>query len=364
MNNGLIEGFRHVLGAHCESTSMRDVLEFIGLPFSESMVFGLDATMGFSFIKGRTANALPFFIGGKQGTITKDSLACRVLGVKITEEQFQSAEKAWERSRQLLLKGNPLIIRIEMAYLPYINLPKGEFFGGHTMTLIGFDEESAFLYERDREDSVALPLEVLLKARSSKEDQWFPPMNTHYLLEKGPKRPPLSAAVKLAILQAVKNMLATSVNFIGLQGMKTFSQSIPSWKEALQGNLAREGKKTSKALITLQLLYGYIEEFGTGGALFRNLFGDFLEQAITHPEVVGGLRPWSNEEINLVQEQLGLIRQSAQNWTAFAQELKRAVEEGKEDCVNNLDLGKLENLLQDILELEEIAFRNLNKLKL
>ncbi len=364
MKDGMIEGFRHVLGGHCESTSMRDVLEFIGLPFSEPMVFGLDATMGFSFIKGKTATALPFFVGGKQGTITKDSLACRVLGVRITEEQFQSAEKAWERSKQLLLKNNPLLIRIEMAYLPYVNLPKGEYFGGHIMSMVGFNEKKAFLYERDREAPIELPIEVLLQARSSKEDPWFPPLNTHYILEKGPKRPPLSAAVKLGIRKAVENMFATSVNFIGLHGMKMFVQSVPSWKEVLQGNLERDGKKSSKALITFQLLYGYIEAFGTGGALFRNLFGNFLEEAISHPEIVGGAHPWSGEDLKLVRDQLELIRQSAQNWTAFAQELKRAIEVAKEDCVDELDLEKLQSWGSENLALEERAFRNLNKLKL
>lgn len=364
MKDGMIEGFRHVLGGHCESTSMRDVLEFIGLPYSEPIVFGLDATMGFAYIKGKTSDAFPFFIGGKQGTITKESLACRVLGVRITEEQFQSAERAWERSKELLLKNVPLMIRIEMAYLPYINLPKGEFFGGHIISLVGFNEKDAFLYERDQKAPVELPIEVVLKARSSKEDKWFQPMNTHFILEKGPKRPPLAAAVKLGIQKTVENMFATSINFIGLHGMKMFVQEIPSWKEMLKGNLIRAGQKGSKALITLQLLYGYIEEFGTGGALFRNLFGNFLEEAISHPDIIGGPRPWTSEELQLVRDQLALIRQSAQNWTAFAQELKRAVEVAKEDCVNELDLEKLQNLGAANLELEDKAFRNLNKLKL
>jgi hypothetical protein len=364
MKDGMIAGFRHVLGGHCESTSMRDVLEFIGLPFSEPMVFGLDATMGFSYIKGKSSDAFPFFIGGKQGTITKESLACRVLGVKITEEQFQSAEKAWERSKQLLLKNIPLLIRIEMAYLPYINLPKGEFFGGHIISLMGFDEKNAFLYERDREAPVVLPIEVLLKARSSKEDKWFQPMNTHFILEKGPKRPPLAAAVKLGIRKIVENMLAPSVNFIGLKGMKNFIQEIPSWKEMLTGNLVRAGQKGSKAEITLQLLYGYIEEFGTGGALFRNLFGDFLKEAISHPDIVEGPHPWTNDELQLVREQLALVRQSAQNWTTFAKEIKRAVDVAKADCVVELDLEKLRELGSENLALEEKVFRNLNKLKL
>lgn len=350
----IISEFRHVTGGHCESTSMRDVLEYIGLPFSEPMVFGLDSTMGFSFFKGMSGSTLPFFMGGKQGTITETSLACRVLGVKITEEQFQSADRAWERSKELLLKDVPLLIRIEMAYLPYVDLPAGEFFGGHIMSLVGFNDENAFLYERDIEDYVELPIEVLKKGRSSKEDRWFPPRNAHYILEKRLKRPPLSAAVKLAIQQTVKNMLAASVNSLGLQGMKMFVESIPSWKELLG----------AKAAVILELLYGYIEEFGTGGALFRNLFGDFLEQIITHPEITGGARAWRSDELELVEEQEQLVRQSAQRWTRFAQALKKAVEEGKEECVAYLDLKDLEQLGGEIFELEQGIFNNLKQIKI
>ncbi|NVM28517.1 MAG: BtrH N-terminal domain-containing protein [Candidatus Helarchaeota archaeon] len=355
LNDGMIKGFNHILGEHCESTAMRDVLEYIGLVFSEPMVFALDATMGFSYFRGSATQSLPIFVGGKQGTITENSLACRVLGVKITEEQFQSAERAWDRSKELLLQNRPLLIRIEMAYLPYIELPKGEFFGGHIMSLVGFDNENAFLYERDMKDPVELPIDVLKKARSSKEDHWLPPRNAHYFLEKNPKRPPLSAAVKLAIQQTVKNMLAASVNSLGLQGIKNFIQSIPSWKEILVG---------TKTLVNLELLHGYIEEYGTGGALFRNLFGDFLEEIVTHPEITGGVRPWRAEEINLVQDQLALIRQSAQYWTQFAREIKRAVDEGREDCVNHLDLQELENVGWEIYKLEETAFNNLKKIKI
>lgn len=352
------------MGEHCESASMRDILEFIGLPFSEPLVFGLDATFGFSFIRAQDANAMPLFIGGKQGTITEQSLACRVLGVKIMEEQFQSAERAWERSKQLLQDNIPLLIRIEMSYLPYIDLPKGEFFGGHILSLVGFDEKYSYLYERDIQEPVKLPIEALIKARSSKQDQWFPPRNTHYILKKKTKRPPLSAACKLGIQKTVKNMLAASTNSIGLQGMKLFIQSISSWKEMLKGGLVRNGKTKSKALITLSLMYGYIEEFGTGGALFRNLFSGFLEEVITRSEIIEGPSSWRTEEINLVKDQLTLIRESAQNWTQFAQEIKQGINEGAEDCINYLDLEKLENIGWTIFDLEETAFRNLNKIKI
>jgi len=360
----IIEGFNHALGAHCESTAMRDVLEYIGLLYSEPIIFGLDATFGFSFFQANSGQPTAFFIGGKQGTITKESLACRVLGVKITEEQFQSKEQCWERSKELLQKSHPLLIRIEMAYLPYINLPEGGSFGGHIMSLIGFDEENAYLCERDLEEPVKLPIQVLKAARGSKKDRQFPPRNTHYILERRPKRPPFSAACKLAIQETVKNMLAASTHNIGLQGMRTFVKRIPTWKEILQGKLQSGIKKASRATLTLELLYGYMEEYGTGGALFRNLFGDFLEELIHHPDVVGGPRPWDNTEVKLIQDQLVLIRKAAQNWTNFAIELKRALEKNRTSCLDFLDLKKLEELGRENINLEETAFKNLAKLRI
>lgn len=359
-----LDKFKHQVGEHCESTSMRDVLEYIGLKFSEAMIYGLDATFGFSFFKSQNGSGLPFFVGGKQGTITKDSLACRLLGVNIIEEQFQSAEQCWERSKQLLIDGKPLLIRIEMAYLPYVDLPQGEYFGGHIMSLVGFDEKNAYLYERDIQDPVKLSIDILKKARNSKEDKWFPPRNTHYILDKRPKRPPFSAACKLALQQTAKNMLAASTNFIGLQGMKNFVNSISNWTEMLQGTLSREGKIFSKAQITLELLYGYMEEFGTGGAVFRNLFGDFLDEIITHPDIVNGPHTWKLDEINLVRDQLPLIRQSAENWTEFAKELKHSVDQGEEKCLDYINFEKLENLGRENIQLEETVFRNLIKLRI
>ena len=102
----LINDFIHRVGFHCESSSMRDLFEFYGFPMSEPMAFGLDATMGFGFFD--TTNSvsfipesdIPFFLGGKQGTIEPNSLACRLLGITLRKQSFTSANKAWEESKR------------------------------------------------------------------------------------------------------------------------------------------------------------------------------------------------------------------------------------------------------------------------
>lgn len=123
----MVNNFVHKVGVHCESSSMRDLFEFHGFPMSEAMAFGLDATMGFGFFDqsnmltgiGSDDSKTPFFMGGKQRTIDTNSLACRLLGVKLRKQSFTSADKAWEESKNLIDQDTPLILRIDMYYLPY-----------------------------------------------------------------------------------------------------------------------------------------------------------------------------------------------------------------------------------------------------
>jgi hypothetical protein len=80
---------------------MRDLFEYHGFLMSESMAFGLDGTLGFGFfdISGQSSfipkSDIPFFLGGKQGTIEPNSLACRLLGITLRKQSFSNADKAW-----------------------------------------------------------------------------------------------------------------------------------------------------------------------------------------------------------------------------------------------------------------------------
>lgn len=106
----MVNNFIHKVGQHCESSAMRDLFEFHGFPMSEAMAFGLDGTLGFGFFD-TTSNVsfipesdIPFFLGGKQGTIEPNSLACRLLGITLRKQSFTSADKAWEESKKISIK--------------------------------------------------------------------------------------------------------------------------------------------------------------------------------------------------------------------------------------------------------------------
>jgi len=372
----LINNFIHKIGYHCESSSMRDLFEFYGFPMSESMAFGLDGTMGFGFfdITNRVSfipeSEIPFFLGGKQGTIELNSLACRLLGISLRKQSFTSAEKAWDESKKMLDQDIPLLLKVDLGCLPYFEEEGEIHFGGHAITLAGYDEEKGIAYVGDSEYEgfQEVPIEKLKGARSSEHGPKFlHPSNTQISMIRRPdgKHPPLAAGVKIAIQKVVNNMLRPSVNTNGIQGLKLFASSIPLWKEKLLGvSKDPQGKSISRARLMFDLFYGYIETWGTGGSNFRNLYRQFLEELINHPEIKEGPKAWNSEDFRIVKECIPIISKSAHNWTIIADTLKDASEKYKDDCLDFINLEELQNIAFVILNQEELLFNKLNKLKI
>ncbi|NVM16427.1 MAG: DUF4872 domain-containing protein [Candidatus Lokiarchaeota archaeon] len=372
----IINNFVHRVGHHCESSAMRDLFEYHGFPMSEPMAFGLDATMGFGFFDTTNnmsfilESDIPFFLGGKQGTIEPDSLACRLLGITLRKQSFTSANKAWDESKKMLNQNQPLILKVDLGYLPYFEEEGDLHFGGHAITLAGYDEEKGIAYigDTDHEGFQEISIEKLKEARNSEHGPKFMhPSNTQFSMTRRPdgKHPPLAASVKVAIQKVVNNMLRPSMNTNGIQGLKLFANSIPLWKEKLQGEAKdAQGKLISRARLMFELLHGYIETWGTGGASFRNLYSQFLEELISHPEVRKGPKAWSVNDFKIVEDSIPIINESAKYWTIIAETLQKAAMEYKNDCLEYVDLSKLQEHALLILNREEMLFKNLLKLKI
>jgi len=370
----MVNNFSHKVGIHCESSAMRDLFEFVGFPMTEAMAFGLDGTMGFGFFVSTEDNSEitePFFIGGKQDTIKPNSLACRLLGINLRKQSFSSADKAWEESKELINQDVPLIIQADIAYLPFQTFEDEFHFGGHSITLAGYDEEkhTAYVGDTEFEGFQEISIEELKQARSSeKGSSWMFPKNTQYSmsLRADGKRPPFAAGVKLAIQNVCNHMLRSSMNFHGLQGLRRFADSILQWDEILMGAYINpySNKEYNLAEMMFELTHGYIERWGTGGALFRNLYKHFLEELLTHPELKEGPRSWNKEDFRLLEESNALIEESAKNWTLIAETLRVAAEEFKEDCIKNVNLVELHKIALSILSKEEELFKKLSKIKI
>jgi len=270
----------------------------------------------------------------------------------------------------MLNQNIPLILRVDLCYLPYFEGEGEIHFGGHAITLAGYDEEAGIAYigDTDHKGFQGISIEKLKEARSSEYGPKFMrPSNTQFSMTKRPdgKHPPLAAGVKVAIQKVVNNMLRPSVNTNGIQGLKQFATSIPLWKEKLHGE-ARDpqGKSVSRARLMFELIHGYIETWGTGGASFRNLYSQFLEELISHPEMREGSKKWSNDDFKIVEDSIPIINESAKYWTIIAETLHEVVEVHKNNCLENVDLSKLQEHVLLILNREEMLFKKLLKLKI
>ncbi len=378
----VVKGFTHQKGAHCESKSLQDVLNWAGFPVSEAMAFGLDATMGFTFIDSTSGisgmvqdfgGGMPFFVGGKQGTLSAQSLACRVLGTTCDEQIFTSADRAWTVAQTYLDKGQPLAILVDMYYLPYHSTFHQLHFGRHAVALAGWDpaRNVALVADVEYDTLQEIPLADLKQARgSSHGGKYMVPRNTHFAITKRPdgKHPPLAAGAKLAIQQVVKNMLAASMNYHGIQALERFARSIPRWGTLLQGTMkdADTGKERSKAKLTLETLHGYIEEYGTGGASFRKLYRSFLLELCDHPEVTGSSAPkaWTRDDVTLVQGVIPTLDKDIAAWSDVAGQFNQAVTEGGAECLAHLQLESLSTQVHQIAAWERDIFTRLGKLKI
>jgi hypothetical protein len=345
---------------------------------SEARAFGLDGTMGFGFFDysetftGGNLAELPMFVGGKQDTINPKSLACRLLGIQLRKQSFTSADKAWQESKKLIQQEKPLMLQVDLGYLEYMNPGEDEFhFGGHFITLGGYDETNgiALVGESDLEGFQEVRIEELKEARASEHGPSFMhPKNTQYSMNVRPdgKHPPINAGLKLAIKKVVDHMLRPSMNNNGLQGLKNFATNILEWKEKLKDTVKNPSndKEICFARLTFELLHGYIEEWGTGGALFRNLYTEFLEGILNDPIVKEGKMAWNASEIEILEESLPLLLDSAHHWTLFGRILKDSVMTHKDECLDNVNLTELSELIQAIYITEEKLFSKLRHIKI
>ena len=136
---GVIDGFFHRPGVHCDSTSLRDIFEYHSHNFSEHMIFGLGSGLGFLYWKDKR---MPFpFIGGRINLLDLTKNLRNNLNVKVKIHETKSRKRTFNSLVSLIKQGFPVMIHVDMPYLKYLQLPLEAHFGGHTVVIAGINEE-------------------------------------------------------------------------------------------------------------------------------------------------------------------------------------------------------------------------------
>jgi hypothetical protein len=269
-----------IKGGHCESSAIMNALWYVGYNMSEAVVAGGGGAPAFSimslqgnfpFLGGRSHNMREVFFEGS--------------GIKWHLKRPGKAAKPWADILEILDKGIPTVLRVDMRYLPYLYGghygPPYMSFGWHMITLFGIDLQKKVAYVSDTglEGLQEIKLQDLEKARFS-NTRVFPPGGEYYWIEKKPSNYQLDwrKLTLNAINQVIKNMETAhppahagfNAN-MGLTGLKNLGNEIVNIENTLQNSFMIP--------IVFNFWYGCIETNGTGGAAFRILFRDFLKEA-------------------------------------------------------------------------------------
>jgi hypothetical protein len=258
-----IENIKPFDGQHCETTATGTLLRQIGIELSEPMLFGLGEGLGFIFWNMKSMN-FPF-IGGRVKPDALTENIARNLHLELTVKETSSTQKAWNNVKELIDNGQAVGLKLDCFHLQYFSQPFH--FAGHYAALYGYDNENAFLVDTKQQGGqVKTSLKSLALARAEKGP--MSSKNLYYTLRKTDKRIDLQTAIITAIRNNATEYINPPITNIGYKGIYKTSSEIVKWFKTSKD--IENDFKTSAILI---------EKAGTGGALFRNLYRDFLKES-------------------------------------------------------------------------------------
>ena len=265
-----VEGFQHSTTHHCVTGSMRHVYVHNDHDISEDMLLGIGAGVSFSYwhFKGQ-----PPLLGGRgMPKLSLEEIAGQRTGVKIEPHTTTSARRARQTLLDMLDVGHPVMLQVDMGFLPYFDFGGEEYhFGGHVVVACGYDPDTDRVLIADREEELhPVPMEDLAKARGSTYKP-FPPRNKWYTFDFGQKRQPTADEVRLAIAQQAGPMLEPPISNIGVKGIRKAARSVPKWPDKLEPGEVRWALFNAWIFIS--------PTGGTGGGTFRYMFSRFLREA-------------------------------------------------------------------------------------
>ncbi|GAA0235263.1 BtrH N-terminal domain-containing protein [Cryptosporangium japonicum] len=233
---------------HCETTALGVLLRHEGVELSEPMTFGLGEGLGFVYWDARNLD-VPF-LGGRTKPLEITRTLTARLGLDLHVQQTRSPRAAWRTVVAGLGSGRPVGLQLDSYHLEYF--PIKVHFPGHVAAIHGYDDTHAYLI--DTAGEVTTSLDSLAAAR--------PARNLSFTIA-GTARPDLGAAIRGAVRRNAQTFLTPPIANVGYRGIATAARRIP---------------RAGGDLSTVAML---MEHGGTGGALFRNLYRDFLAESVT-----------------------------------------------------------------------------------
>lgn len=258
---------------HCVTGSLKHIYDYHGFPISEDLLLGLGRGLGFVYFHVKGTD--PFYGGranvARPGEEGLEKTAGRRTGVAARSHATSSARTAQAALRELLEAAEPVLVYLDMGFLPYFELPEDYHFGGHVVVVAGYDPGTGHVLVADRDTELhKVGWDTLENARGS-QFKPFPPRHTWYTFDFTAARPPTPGEVRESIGDVCHGMLAPPIANLGVKGIRKAIRETAKWPEVLDANALR------RTCFNVALFID--RRGGTGGGIFRYMYARFLGEA-------------------------------------------------------------------------------------
>lgn len=324
----MINEFQPFIGQHCETTATGCLMKHMGLDLSEPMLFGIGQGLGFIYWDMKNMD-FPFIGGRIKPDMITDNLA-KNLDLNLEVKETSSINTAWRNAKEKIDSGIPVGLKLDSYYLDYFT--SKVHFAGHYVAMYGYDDSHAYLVDTEQQGSaVKATLKNVEQARNAKGP--MPSRNKSYVITGKNSDPDLKLVVRGAIKTNAIDFLNPPIKNIGYKGIEKASVEVKKW-------LSRTDDPKNNVALAGFLM----ERAGTGGALFRNLYRDFLQESL---DVLDG------ENGNLHQGYL-LFAEIAPLWTEVSVLIIKAGETQEQKYLDEAsgimaDLAKKEKAAMEVL---------------
>ncbi len=324
----IIDNIKPFKAINCETSATRLLLLHEGVEYSEPMMLGLSQGFGFIYWKMSFMN-LPF-IGGRAKPYELTKVFCENTGFEVDERQTSSRNKAWLNVEQFIDMGVPVALQLDAYHLEHFY--HSFHFAGHFVTVYGYDSTHAYVFDTGKVYKVSL--ENLEKARFERGSMAAKARS--YTIRKSKVQIAPELIIPDAVRKIADGFLNPPLKCFGYLGIKKLADDIQNWLSCTD--------KPEKELYDQADL---MENGGTGGAVFRNMFTAFLNESLTYLP--------SNP---VLEQAVELYSQAAANWTATADLIKSA---GRTNNHKYLDAASA--VCFETAEIEKMAMECLLRIK-
>jgi hypothetical protein len=335
MSKRIMIDYTHRQAGHCESGATSNLFHYFGVEMSEPMAFGIGTGIYFSylpFLKLMFAPMMSF----RNFPNTVFHRSSKYLGIDATViKKFNDPKESMDALDRNLENGIPTGCQVGVFNLTFFPPEYRQHYNMHNLVVFGKEDNLYYISDTVMEHVHTLTYDDLLRVRWAKGA--FAPKGKMYWINSIKPDLDFRSAVNMGIKKTVYEMIKVPFWLVGTKGIKVMAKDIRKWPK-------KHGNET--ASFYLGQILRMAEDFGTGGAGFRYIYGAFLKEA------------GEKFDNKILLEASDLMGKTANKWREFTYI-------GARNCKNRSkpteDYGMLGDMLAEIAGMEEQVYKRLEK---